>query len=234
MRLLPKKQVNAELATQRKELIDQGVKMAEKVDVVRETLSKEERALSDFRASSVANVTREIDALLEHKEELRRDISKAESKLTALREPLDAEWIRVQDQAEELASRESILVLYAEQVEERSALISQSLQKISQEEQRVQEKNRMINATLQSTTDNNIRSKKLLAEAQEIKVKAQKEVELRESILSQKEAAIENTQKVLERRWREADARDLEHVEKEKQLEDQRKTLERTLNRLNK
>lgn len=60
-RLLPKRLINAEVATQKKEQIVQGIAIAKKVDSVREALQTEEKNLETFRAQTIKQVQSEID-----------------------------------------------------------------------------------------------------------------------------------------------------------------------------
>lgn len=59
--LLEKRTINAEVATQKKQQIDEGLRIASKVDAVRETLGAEEANLENFRRQTIARVQSEID-----------------------------------------------------------------------------------------------------------------------------------------------------------------------------
>lgn len=64
MRLLPKKLANAEVATQRKQQIEEGLILSRKIDKLRETLAEEEQKLERFRTETVKRVKEEINQLI--------------------------------------------------------------------------------------------------------------------------------------------------------------------------
>lgn len=71
-RLLSKRIVNAEVATQTKQKIDQGLTLARKVDAVRETFQTEEANLEKFRSESIRKVQQEIDGKIAERDILER------------------------------------------------------------------------------------------------------------------------------------------------------------------
>lgn len=60
-RLLDKKTVNAELATERKRQIDEGRHLTDSIEALREAKVKEEQALEDFRKHTIRVVQIEVD-----------------------------------------------------------------------------------------------------------------------------------------------------------------------------
>lgn len=70
MRLLPKKLANAEVATQRKQQIEEGLILSRKIDALRETLQEEECRLALFRSETVKRVQDEIDAKIRERDAL--------------------------------------------------------------------------------------------------------------------------------------------------------------------
>ncbi len=231
MRLLPKKQVNAELATQRKELIDQGVKTAEKVDAVRDTLSKEEKRLRDFREQSVLEVTKEIEILLKERDSVKTDVQKEEKKLAKLRVPLDEEWLKVQDLREELDSRSSLLDQFAYSLEEKKQEIGKQANEVQVALQRAEEKDRQSGQFLieseRKITEINIR----LDEAKRVKLDSERDSSKREHLLSIREESIKNMEQALSKRWEENDNRTLELNIREAQIQDREDTLARNIKR---
>lgn len=70
MRLLPKRRANAEVATQRKQQIEEGLILSQKVDALRQTLAEEQQKLELFRSETVKRVQAEIDAKIRERDEL--------------------------------------------------------------------------------------------------------------------------------------------------------------------
>lgn len=73
-RLLDKKLISASLAQERKVEIDKGVKLAQAIDILRETKVAEELALEEFRIVTVRKVQAEIDALSQERNRLRKEV----------------------------------------------------------------------------------------------------------------------------------------------------------------
>lgn len=80
-RLLDKKLISASLAQERKVEIDKGVKLAQAIDILRETKVKEELALEEFRIVTTQKVQAEIDALLQERNRLKKDIETLQANL---------------------------------------------------------------------------------------------------------------------------------------------------------
>lgn len=100
--LLPKSVINADLATQRKIQIDQGVALAQKVDAIRETLQEEEKNLELFRANTIAKVQQEIDAKI-------RECEAEEQRLHRIRERISNEEAAIQERENIITKREKYL-----------------------------------------------------------------------------------------------------------------------------
>ena len=92
--ILPKlSDVNRLKTEERKVLVDEGIKIARKVDGVREKLDKEQQALALFRKESVKKVTDEIDVLIARRQALEAQITAQEAYWDELLLPLDRQWI---------------------------------------------------------------------------------------------------------------------------------------------
>lgn len=100
MRLLDKKNVSIEVATEKKRQIDQGVQLAKKIDALRETKLSEEEQLALYRKQSIARVQLEIDEKLKERDSVAEQIRQRKSELRELRRPLDGEWQSVKEEKE--------------------------------------------------------------------------------------------------------------------------------------
>lgn len=72
-KLLDKRIISAELATQKKQQIDTGIALAKKVDSVRETLAEEEKRLELFRINTIKQVQQEIDIKINEREQVKKE-----------------------------------------------------------------------------------------------------------------------------------------------------------------
>jgi len=92
MKLLTQNQVFAQKSSERKAELDEGLKIAKRVDEVRLTLQKEQMALEKFRGETTKIVQAEINALLAKKDELTRENMIIERQNLNLKRPFDEEW----------------------------------------------------------------------------------------------------------------------------------------------
>lgn len=95
MRLLPKSAVDKAKALDRQREVEEGAKLAKKVDALRELHSEEERGLTDFRSRTIKEIMGEINTLTTEKEALINDISAIKAERKLLLEPLDVKWQEV-------------------------------------------------------------------------------------------------------------------------------------------
>jgi hypothetical protein len=106
MRLLDKKIVNAELATEKKNQIDAGLALAKKVDALREAKATEEKKLEEFRTDTIARVQVEIDAKIRERDYLESTNKGLREQRILAQAPIDLkhEWRQVQEDKMEVIS----------------------------------------------------------------------------------------------------------------------------------
>lgn len=85
MKLLTKQNVSDLKAVERKREIDEGAKLASKVDKLRELSSAEQARLSKFQQDTLSQIKKEIDLEIERKEVLKRENAELEKEGNALR-----------------------------------------------------------------------------------------------------------------------------------------------------
>lgn len=88
MKLLSKQEVTIEKSQQLKRDIDEGAKLAKKIDLLRETASSEETRLNKFREESLHRVKLEIQFLLIEKNNLEKEVASLREEKQALTERL--------------------------------------------------------------------------------------------------------------------------------------------------
>lgn len=118
-RLLDKKTANIEVANQKRQQIDVGVKLAKSVDALREAKSLEEKTLEIFRTETIRKVQSEIDAKISEKDNLETANALLREERIRLSAPIDLSqaWAEVKTDKKELSeakerlSQETIEVL---------------------------------------------------------------------------------------------------------------------------
>lgn len=116
-----KLQTRTELDTQkgqeRLREIQEGKKLATRVDLLRKTVADEERSLEQFRLTTVEAIHKEIDAQVIEKARLVNEIVHLHEERAALLVPLDAKWAEVR-------ATEAVVALGREEVAQASERLS--------------------------------------------------------------------------------------------------------------
>jgi hypothetical protein len=85
MKLLEKNEISKIKGIERKMEIDEGIKLAKRVDTLRELSAKEQTSLSKFRDESLKQIRIEIDSLITERNNLILENKELEKKNNALR-----------------------------------------------------------------------------------------------------------------------------------------------------
>lgn len=110
MRLLEKNQVDTLKNDERKKDIEEGVKIAKRIDELRRLEGDERKRITAWRDQTLALAQEDIKKVFSQKDSLQQVVSVLEEERRRLREPLDEEWEKVREKKEELVSRENYLV----------------------------------------------------------------------------------------------------------------------------
>lgn len=92
MKLLSKSEVESTKTEEKRREIEQGMNLARKIDVLRETAVVEEKTLTDLRTGATSLLAAEIKEKKDEIEDLDGQILLRQEELEELRKPLDAEW----------------------------------------------------------------------------------------------------------------------------------------------
>lgn len=232
MRLLDKKQSNALASDERKKLIDEGVKLAQRVDALREAVVTEEGILKRFREEGVQAVQVEIDEKVRLKDRLLSEIEVLKEKRMVLQEPLDAKWREVNESNAQLLKDKQAVSEKSYILKEREETLENSEREVEIEKGRAEdiahrasEKLALADTTLKDARED---SAKIRIQAQELLQASM----LQEKIVQRKGEVVEEREKEVERVWQAVVAKERNLAVREKQLKDRYETLERTLKRI--
>ena len=137
MKLLDKKQIDVSKAKDRELEIREGAKLAKKVDIPRETFSKEQTNLTQFRNETLQKVKDEITKVVSQKDEIIKDIAELEEKRKALLVPLNKEWEEVRKAKAHLEFENEILRENLTAIGQSETDLSERAQKLEVEESRI-------------------------------------------------------------------------------------------------
>lgn len=152
MKLLEKSQLNNLKQTEQKTIIDSGVALARKIDVLRVELLDMEKNRADFINGSRSELENAIKDLRTTKGILDSEITEQRKLLAKLREPLDEEWHKLsigQTELSELYKKAD--AYFSEVVEERKVL---------------QEKTKKVDSLLEISYKQKNESDKLIKESE--------------------------------------------------------------------
>lgn len=90
MRLLPKSEIDKHKANERQAEIAEGLKLAKRVDSLRQTVAEEDKALKAFRVQTLEAIGDEIKAHTVKRDALRTEVKDLEERRAIALEPLDA------------------------------------------------------------------------------------------------------------------------------------------------
>ena len=104
MQLLKKSIVSGEIALQKKQQIDEGIKIAGKVDSLRATLADLEHQHQQFAEQSRYQLESELKPLFDEIASTKREIERLREEKRILSIPLDSKWEEVNNKSKEIDS----------------------------------------------------------------------------------------------------------------------------------
>lgn len=233
MRLLSKNEISHNKALERKSQIDEGLKIARKVDSLRQTLLSEEQRLEIFRKSTVGEIQKQIDALILKRDELAEQVK-------LLEEDKKEEFIvKFGIELDKIKAKEKLIEDgYKTNLNTEEILKNKEKNLKSQEENTQIELNRVKNLKLRAeealrlAEDNKRKASKVLENAEKEESKRLLEAAERTNYLNIREATIATQEKEIQMKIEYIAEKELEFIEREKALTDKYETLQRTINRI--
>lgn len=234
MRLLKKSEIDSAKAGDRKRDIDEGSKLAKRVDALREAQATEEASLEKFRRETIAHINEEIISKTYERDSLSKEVYDLEDRKKIALLPLDSEWLEVKAKQDELTE-------YAQKLNQEKLMLIQSKKDfdIEEDKQKVEkrrisdERNRSIKSLTETETNREesvkvlTKNKRVLEETEELLRREERKAKAKEKALQSAEVILRQKEKKLEEREKDINNQNIF-------LADQRKTLERAFNRLKK
>ena len=125
MKLLSKSDITIHKVRERQQSIDDGMKIAHRVDNLRKVMSDEEKALEKFRKENTAIIQKEISDKKIELDNLKSEVAVLEQRKSKALEPIEALWEEVRNA--HLQIKEGELVL--KEIQKRLSEHEESLQK---------------------------------------------------------------------------------------------------------
>lgn len=102
MKLMPKSEVEKAKSAEQKQAVDEGMKLARRIDNLREIAASEEVSLENFRRTTVERIHEEISTETGKRDALRTEVATLERRRKEAIKPLDEEWEALRVAKEEL------------------------------------------------------------------------------------------------------------------------------------
>lgn len=234
LKLLKKSEIVVLKSQEKQREMDAGLKLAEKVDTLRETRATEEESLRLFREKTIAGIHEETKVLVQEKTVLEHEVAQLKEDRARALVPLDQAFAQIEENEKRLETVDTELKERAFLLAEREASHELQKKQILDEERRVVGEKK--------------RADQLLAEADNWRTETKRVLTLEQIRYEEAEALKQKSQETLNASIAEAFARkeyldkraealtqkEATLIEKEVLLIDREKTLEREFKRLKK
>lgn len=232
MRLLDKKSIAVQAASQKKKQIDEGTGLATKVDALRRTLSDEERRLETFRSETIKQVHVEINLEQSKLDSVKKDVLREERKRAELQKPLDVEWEKIRQELN-IIQRERIEQLRIQETQDQRDLEQEKQQKeIDNEKLRVTEDRRLSSKNLTESEELRKESQITLYDARTKAQETLSNVKAKERIVILREENIIAREEKLEQEKSDIQKKEIDLANRERALTDKYLTFIRTQQRI--
>lgn len=230
-RLLSKREVDAQKARERHREIEEGKKLAGRVDGLRELASSEESGLEEFRIKQLTAIQAELGPKIQELAEVNSEIARKKTIRDQESVPIEEKWAEIR--SAEAASRKE-----QEELTQRDAQLKLAIAaNIEREHQNEAEHQRAL-AEHQRATEMLVQSAKVHDEARQTLKDAQEKdrvvntaLTLREKEVRAREESAVHVQEIQSKLGKRLETYEQNLFKKELQLRDREKTLERNISR---
>lgn len=232
MKLLSKSRIASEQAQQRKLQIDEGVKLATRIDALRRTDADIEAQHQKFIAGMKDQMESEIHGLDGEIKYRKREISELEIIKQELLKPLDAKW-------KEVVSKEEAVDALFSKIKSDSEFAEKNVIKASALQKKTKETYDIARIKEREITRIHVKAETTLAEAEKIKIDAEAKTEVQDILLKERIKYSDDNERrndfdyVANNNFKSIlDDREEELNNRERQINDKYETLLRTINRI--
>lgn len=233
MKLLDPQSIRSNLNEQTRLDINNGIKLAKKVDSLKEKLLEEENKIELFKTETIKIVQKEIDNKIQEKDLLSREIIELKRKREELLKPLDEEWKQVNLEKQNILNELENIKRLKNQSDLSFKEIDNRLSKLKEEEERIENLKISIQNKIEDTNKHFEEAKVTLENAKQKSREIIEPLNQKEKQLNEKEESIRVYKQTLELREIEIQEQEKEIINEHKRLADQRGILERALARAN-
>lgn len=232
MKLLSKQQVSTQLQSQRRQQIDEGVQLAQKIDALRVKLADLQKQHELFVMGMEENLNQKTKHLFDEIQRREAEIKLLEVKRLELLKPLDAEWEIVRTTKVSLDNKTYELEGVLKELEGKEQRVTkrdlESKEKLNHIKIRERELERTFDKAEQLKIDAERGYIKMVQDKEiqdDLYLKKQQELLLQEKAIKSYQFTLKNKEEILE-------MKDKELEEERIRLKDREETLNRAFNRI--
>lgn len=228
MELLKKSEIFAQKIKERRIEIDEGAKLAQRIDSLRSTAARESEKLRKFRDESLAQTKKEIDALISKKAVVQRELEVLEENKRIALLPLDKEKKDLE------ALREEVTAFKAK-VSQQQVFVNEDKRQLRLKNLRLDESDKKTKERLSQAEDSFKKAKELEEENRKVLALSKENLNINDTEITERNKSIDSKEALVLSKERECEIRTkiLDDKEKElnlfdQQLKDRYQTLLRT------
>ena len=232
MKLLSKTEVITGKAKDRRLEVNEGVKLATKVDALRKLAADEQANLIKFRNETLKKVREDLDAAMDERDAIHLEVQGLKQQRIHLQEPLDKEWHKVKEERKELTNETIRLIDKSDQLDRHEEELLIKAREIEIDKERVVEIKQLASQALSEANETKRRAEDILQNSIQKNNEVNIDCEVRLKNITQEESKLKFRE--VDLNSKEANLKlDEENIIRIKaQLEDQRQTLERAMKRI--
>lgn len=231
MKLLTKQEIVREKSLERKNEIDEGVKLARRVDTLRQTVAKEEANLNKFRDESLKILRNDLETLQKQKEVLVSQINELDEQKRILRIPLDSEWVKVETRKKEIQTDQELLNEKVSNLLQKEQNYALNIRELLIEQERTKDERSKASQNLIKSSENLAFSEKIISETQAKRKENDEYFAQKNKELLSREAQIAISERELKLKEDQIDKERSGLITRTILIQDREQTLERELKR---
>lgn len=192
LRLLTKSDIAKAKATDRSLEIAEGVKLAKRVDTLREVAANEESSLTKFRTNTISEITKEIAQMVMDRDQMKVSNQILKEERERLLAPIDLkeEWRVVAKDKKEVEMWKEDLLTREIGLTGRENSVREAQVGFVDRERDIKNKEEWIERTINQTQAANVETQRILLETQNVLNRTNGEIAERNEVLKVKENEI--------------------------------------------
>jgi len=231
MKLLDKKAIAAQKTVERETEVKEGIKLARKVDALREMASTEESKLTKFRMESLAVIKAEMAAIEVEKNKLQTEVSLLQQEKELLKKPLDAEWNALHQAYATFEHEREHFKEKADNYIELIKVQSLRLADLVIQEENINEKDKKASENLLKTEETRLKTDAILSNLEVRQHQFEENMLLKNKDMLGREAHVAVKERELNLKASDLESREKDIISKTILLNDREKTIEREIKR---